>query len=103
MPDRSASHRRPAGHASTARSGRRAARRATPRAAQRCALPLDPLLTLAVIGLAICSVVTLVPATRERDPGQPHYYVDRQAIYLVVGGAADARCSRASTTRACAS
>ncbi len=48
-------------------------------------LPLDPLLTLAVVGLAICSVVTLEAATRNLLPGQPHYYVDRQAIYLVVG------------------
>ena len=42
-------------------------------------LPLDPLLTLAVIGLAICSIVTLGAATRNLIPGQPHYYVDRQA------------------------
>jgi rod shape determining protein RodA len=49
-------------------------------------LPLDPLLTLAVLGLAIASVMTLGTATREAVPGQPDYYVDRQAIYLVVGG-----------------
>ncbi|MHB8234524.1 MAG: rod shape-determining protein RodA [Solirubrobacteraceae bacterium] len=48
-------------------------------------LPLDPLLTLAVIGLAICSIVTLGAATRELVPGQPHYYVDRQLTYLIVG------------------
>lgn len=48
-------------------------------------LPFDPLLTLAVIGLAVCSVVTLGSATRELVPGQPNYYVDRQAIYLLVG------------------
>ncbi len=48
-------------------------------------LPFDPLLTLAVIGLAVCSVVTLGSATRELVPGQPNYYVDRQAIYLFVG------------------
>jgi len=48
-------------------------------------LPLDPLLTLAVIGLAVCSVVTLVSATRDLVPGQPRYYVDRQAVYLFVG------------------
>ncbi|MGA2320880.1 MAG: rod shape-determining protein RodA [Solirubrobacteraceae bacterium] len=49
-------------------------------------LPLDPLLTLAVIGLAVGSIVTLGAATSNLVPGQPHYYVDRQAIYLIVGG-----------------
>ncbi len=49
-------------------------------------LPLDPLLTLAVLGLAIASVMTLGTATREAIPGQPNYYVERQAIYLVIGG-----------------
>jgi rod shape determining protein RodA len=48
-------------------------------------LPFDPLLTLAVIGLAIFSVVTLGAATRDLVPGQPHYYVDRQATYLIIG------------------
>ena len=47
--------------------------------------PLDPLLTLAVVGLGICSVVTLGDATRHLVPGQPHYYVDRQVTYLIVG------------------
>ena len=44
-----------------------------------------------MIGLAICSIVTLGAATRNLIPGQPHYYVDRQAIYLIVGLRADAR------------
>jgi rod shape determining protein RodA len=48
-------------------------------------LPLDPLLTLAVLGLAVCSILTLRTATRDLVAGQPHYYVDRQAIYLAVG------------------
>jgi rod shape determining protein RodA len=48
-------------------------------------LPLDPLLTIAVVGLAICSLVTLDSATRNLIPRQPHYYVDRQALYLIVG------------------
>jgi rod shape determining protein RodA len=48
-------------------------------------LPLDPLLTLAVIGLAICSVVTVGTATRQLIPGNPRYYVDRQITYLIVG------------------
>ena len=49
-------------------------------------MPLDPLLTLAVIGLGIASVMTLGAATREAIPGDPNYYVNRQAIYLIVGG-----------------
>ncbi|MEA2314182.1 MAG: rod shape determining protein RodA [Solirubrobacteraceae bacterium] len=48
-------------------------------------LPLDPVLTLAAIGLAACSLVTLGAATRNLIPGRPHYYVDRQLIYLAVG------------------
>ncbi len=48
-------------------------------------LPLDPLLTLAVIGLGVCSVLTLGAATRNLVPGDPHYYVDRQATYLAIG------------------
>jgi rod shape determining protein RodA len=49
-------------------------------------LPLDPLLTLAVAGLAVCSIVTVSDATKHLIPAQPHYYVDRQATYLIVGG-----------------
>jgi rod shape determining protein RodA len=48
-------------------------------------LPLDPLLTVAILGLAICSVVTLSSATRDLVPGQPRYYVDRQGVYLFAG------------------
>jgi rod shape determining protein RodA len=48
-------------------------------------LMLDPLLTLAVIGLGLCSVATLRAVTSKLVPGQPRYYVDRQAAYLIVG------------------
>ncbi|HEX4114773.1 MAG TPA: FtsW/RodA/SpoVE family cell cycle protein [Solirubrobacteraceae bacterium] len=48
-------------------------------------LPLDPLLTLATVGLGICSILTLRVATRKLIPDDPHYYVERQAIYLAVG------------------
>jgi rod shape determining protein RodA len=48
-------------------------------------MPLDPLLTLATVGLAVCSIVTLGAATRNLIPGRPRYYVDRQATYLIVG------------------
>jgi rod shape determining protein RodA len=48
-------------------------------------LALDPLLTLAVIGLGTCSILTLRVATRNLIPSDPHYYVERQGIYLLVG------------------
>lgn len=48
-------------------------------------LGLDPLLTLAVVGLGVCSLVTLEAATRNLVPGQPHYYVDRQVVYMIIG------------------
>jgi rod shape determining protein RodA len=57
-----------------------------PAGARTFTLPLDPLLTLAAVGLAIASVVTLGPATQNALPGQPAYYVHRQVIYLIVGG-----------------
>jgi len=56
---------------------------ASPRRTLR--LPLDPLLTLAVLGLGACSIVTLKAATRNLVPGNPRYYVERQAVYLVIG------------------
>jgi rod shape determining protein RodA len=48
-------------------------------------LPLDPLLLLAVVGLGICSAITIKTATAEKIAGDPHYFVDRQIVYLVVG------------------
>jgi rod shape determining protein RodA len=54
-----------------------------PRTAPR--LMLDPLLTLAVIGLGICSVVTLSSVTAGTIAGDPHYYSERQGIYLLIG------------------
>jgi rod shape determining protein RodA len=62
----------------------------TPDAQQRPPRPgprlaLDPLLTLAVLGLGICSVVTLAAVTSGVIRGDPHYYSDRQAIYLLLG------------------
>jgi rod shape determining protein RodA len=58
---------------------------APPEAPRTLRLPFDPVMTLAVLGLALCSIVTLKASTRTLIPGDPHYYVDRQAIYLVVG------------------
>ncbi len=48
-------------------------------------LPLDPLLTLAVLGLGACSVLTLKATSRTLVPGDPSYYTTRQAVYLGVG------------------
>jgi rod shape determining protein RodA len=48
-------------------------------------LPFDPLLMVAALGLAICSLITLNGATRGLIHGQPHYYTERQAIYFGVG------------------
>ncbi|MEA2494477.1 MAG: rod shape determining protein RodA [Thermoleophilaceae bacterium] len=48
-------------------------------------LPFDPLLALATIGLAVCSLVVLNAATRDDIPGQPHYYLERQGGYFLVG------------------
>ncbi|MFZ2112399.1 MAG: FtsW/RodA/SpoVE family cell cycle protein [Solirubrobacteraceae bacterium] len=62
-------------------------------------LPLDPLLTLATVGLGICSVLTLRVATRKLIPGNPHYYVERQAIYLAVGLALMVALSRVDYAR----
>ena len=62
-------------------------------------LPLDPLLTLATVGLGICSVLTLRVATRKLIPGNPHYYVERQAVYLAVGLALMVALSRVDYAR----
>jgi rod shape determining protein RodA len=51
----------------------------------RVRLPIDLLATIAVIGLGICSLVTLRSATRADIRGQPNYYVERQALYLIIG------------------
>jgi rod shape determining protein RodA len=48
-------------------------------------LPFDPVLLLAVVGLCIASIVTIGGATRDDIAGDPHYYVNRQAVYFVVG------------------
>jgi rod shape determining protein RodA len=48
-------------------------------------LPFDPILLLAVVGLCAASLVTLAGATSDDIPGDPNYYVNRQAIYFVVG------------------
>ncbi len=53
--------------------------------APRVRLPLDLLVTLAVLGLGACSLVTLRSATSNLVASQPDYYVERQGIYLAIG------------------
>ena len=48
-------------------------------------LRLDPLLLLAAAGLVLCSCIALKGATADDVPGQPLYYVERQALYGAVG------------------
>ena len=48
-------------------------------------MPLDPLLTLAILGLCACSLVTLFGATNEDIAGAPYYYVYRQGAYAAIG------------------
>ena len=48
-------------------------------------LRIDPLLLLAVLGLLACSLVVLTGATKDDIPGNPHYYVYRQAGYGIAG------------------
>ncbi len=46
---------------------------------------MDWVLTFAAIGLVAFSVFTLGQATTHDVPGSPNYYVERQALYGIVG------------------
>ena len=48
-------------------------------------LPLDPLLLLATLGLMAASLYTVANATQTDIPGDPSYFLKRQAIYMGVG------------------
>src|SRR5918911_3316502 len=48
-------------------------------------LPFDGILFLAVLGLCAASLLTIAGAAADDIPGQPHYYVTRQAIFFGVG------------------
>ena len=58
---------------------------ATPARPPSMLLPFDGILFLAVIGLCLGSLLTIAGATADDIPGQPHYYVTRQAIFFGVG------------------
>jgi rod shape determining protein RodA len=51
-------------------------------------LGFDPGLALAVLGLAVCSLIVVGSATADDIPGDPDYFVSRQAAYFLVGGIA---------------
>ena len=46
---------------------------------------IDPLLLIAAIGLMACSLYTIASATKNDIPGDPNFYVTRQAGYAAVG------------------
>jgi rod shape determining protein RodA len=51
----------------------------------RTMILFDPLLMLGALGLVACSLITLKGATASAQPGQPLYYVNRQALYAGIG------------------
>ncbi len=57
---------------------------ATPRSGG-LTLGFDPVLALAAVGLAVCSLLAVHAASADDVPGNPNYFVTRQAIYFAVG------------------
>ena len=55
------------------------------RAPRSSFLRIDPLLFLAAVGLIACSVFVVANATQDDIPGNPNYYIYRQAAYAAVG------------------
>ena len=51
----------------------------------RLALPFDPLLLAATLGLGACSLLAISASTRDDVAGAPDYYLIRQAVFLGVG------------------
>jgi rod shape determining protein RodA len=62
-------------------------------------LPFDPLLVLAVLGLAASSLITIAYATSDDVAGDPQYYLKRQAVFFGVGGLMAAGLSRLDASR----
>jgi rod shape determining protein RodA len=48
-------------------------------------LQFDWLLLLSVVGLVVCSLITLGTATRDDVPGDPQFYLVRQGAYAAIG------------------
>jgi rod shape determining protein RodA len=55
------------------------------RATARPRLLFDPLLLLGSLGLVVCSLAAIAGATRHDIPGDPNFFVHRQAAYAIVG------------------
>ena len=70
-----------------------------PVARERSLWLFDPLLTVGTLGLLACSFIALRGATRYTVPGQPLYYVERQAIYAAIGLALAVLLSRMDYSR----
>jgi rod shape determining protein RodA len=62
-------------------------------------LSFDPILALATIALCVASLATIAGATSDDVPGDPNYYVKRQAAYFVVGGLLAAILTRVDYSR----
>jgi rod shape determining protein RodA len=62
-------------------------------------LPFDPILLLAVLGLCAGSLVTIAGATADDVPGQPSFYLERQAAFVAVGTLVAALISRLDYSR----
>jgi rod shape determining protein RodA len=48
-------------------------------------LRMDPLMLLAALGLAACSLIMLKGEGKSLDPGHPMYFAERQGIYFGIG------------------
>lgn len=73
-------------YATRTRHARPAAFAVRPSIAERLGLPyMDGTLALSAIVLAVFSVFTLSQATAGDVPGDPSYFIDRQAIYAGIG------------------
>jgi rod shape determining protein RodA len=70
---------------------------APPRRSLSLALPFDPVLALAVIGICACSLITLATVSARGLPD--HFYMKRQLIYFVVGAVMAAVVSRTDYSR----
>jgi len=64
------------------------------------ALPFDPLLLLATLGIMACSLLAIRASTQDDIPGQPDYYFNRQLMFFAVGFVVMAAISRIDYTRA---
>lgn len=70
-----------------------------PRSPRALALPFDPLLLLAALGIMACSLIAIRASTQDDIPGQPDYYFNRQAMFFAIGLVVAAAISRVDYTR----